>query len=119
MLIREQEGQNPEEAAKAGNQEAAGGQEPRETGDVDVGSGAEAPTSTTQEAAEQNVPEETRSQTREWTSNAAERTKSYLSEKVPEQRRDQFIARVKKMIVEIQGHSDCKCHIATIHHNGR
>lgn len=33
---------------------------------------------------------------------------SYLNEKVPEERRDQFIGRVKKMLVEIQSHSDCK-----------
>lgn len=40
---------------------------------------------------------------------ARETTKNYLKEKVPEERRDQTIYRLKKMIVEIQGHPECKC----------
>lgn len=39
---------------------------------------------------------------------AAERTKKFLSEKMPRERREQTIWRIKKMIVEIQGHADCK-----------
>jgi hypothetical protein len=38
----------------------------------------------------------------------AERTRAFLGEKVPQERRDQTIWRLKKMFVEIQGHSDCK-----------
>jgi hypothetical protein len=38
----------------------------------------------------------------------AERTRAFLGEKVPQERRDQTIWRLKKMIVEVQGHSDCK-----------
>lgn len=37
-----------------------------------------------------------------------ERTNAYFKDKVPKERRDQVIYRLKKMIVEIQGHSDCK-----------
>jgi hypothetical protein len=37
----------------------------------------------------------------------AARTRAFLAEKVPRERRDQTIWRVKKMIVEIQGHADC------------
>ena len=36
-----------------------------------------------------------------------ERTNNYFKEKVPKERRDQVIFRLKKMIVEIQTHSDC------------
>lgn len=38
----------------------------------------------------------------------SDRTKAYLSEKVPKERREQTIWRLKKMIIEIQGHEDCK-----------
>jgi hypothetical protein len=38
----------------------------------------------------------------------ADKTKSYLSEKIPKERREQTIWRLKKMIIEIQGHADCK-----------
>ena len=31
-----------------------------------------------------------------------------MSEKVPKERREQAIWRLKKMIIEIQGHADCK-----------
>lgn len=39
---------------------------------------------------------------------AASKTKGYISEKVPQQRREQGIWRLKKMVMEIQGHADCK-----------
>jgi hypothetical protein len=38
----------------------------------------------------------------------SDRTKSYLSEKIPKERREQTVWRLKKMIIEIQGHADCK-----------
>lgn len=37
-----------------------------------------------------------------------ERTNNYFKEKVPKDRRDQVIFRLKKMIVEIQTHQDCR-----------
>lgn len=46
----------------------------------------------------------TKSKTKEY----ADKTKNYLSEKVPKERREQTIWRLKKMIIEIQGHADCK-----------
>lgn len=36
-----------------------------------------------------------------------ERTNNYFKEKVPKERRDQAVYRLKKMIVEIQTHQDC------------
>ena len=37
-----------------------------------------------------------------------ERSNNYFKEKLPKERRDQVIFRLKKMIVEIQTHQDCK-----------
>lgn len=37
-----------------------------------------------------------------------EKTQNYLKEKMPKERREQTIWRLKKMIVEIQGHQDCQ-----------
>lgn len=38
----------------------------------------------------------------------AQKTKHYMQEKMPKERRDQAIWRLKKMILEIQGHPDCE-----------
>lgn len=38
----------------------------------------------------------------------ANKTKEYLEEKVPKERREQAIWRLKKMVIEIQGHADCQ-----------
>ena len=50
-----------------------------------------------------NVPEDTKQKGRE----AFDKTKNYLGDKMPKERREQTIWRLKKMIVEIQGHQDC------------
>lgn len=57
-----------------------------------------------QSQASANVPESTKQTGRDM----AHKTKGYVNEKIPQERRDQTIYRLKKMIVEIQGHSDCK-----------
>lgn len=38
----------------------------------------------------------------------SDKTKNYVSEKIPKERREQTVWRLKKMIMEIQGHADCK-----------
>lgn len=38
-----------------------------------------------------------------------DRSTAYLKDKVPQERRDQAIWRLKKMVAEVQGHQDCKC----------
>ena len=53
--------------------------------------------------ASEKVPEETKDRAR----NYLESSKNYLSGKMPRERREQGIWRLKKMIVEIQGHPDC------------
>ena len=56
-----------------------------------------------------NVPDETKDRARD----GRDRTKNYLREKLPKERREQTIFRLKKMIVEIQSHSDCKPKVRT------
>lgn len=51
-----------------------------------------------------NIPDETKDKARA----GRDRARNYMSSKVPKERRDQTIFRLKKMIVEIQSHSDCK-----------
>ena len=54
--------------------------------------------------AKANVPEEHKQKF----TDLQNRTKDYVGEKIPQERRDQTIYRLKKMIVEIQSHSDCR-----------
>ena len=54
-----------------------------------------------------NVPEETQKQTKENLNAARQQARDYLNKKIPKERREQTIWRLKKMIVEIQGHDDC------------
>ncbi|KAJ5809876.1 uncharacterized protein N7503_002094 [Penicillium pulvis] len=44
----------------------------------------------------------------------ADKTKEYLSEKIPKERREQTIWRLKKMIIEVQGHADYQQAIETL-----
>lgn len=68
--------------------------------------------------AQSNVPDETQENIRKTGEAASQRSKNYLNEKIPQERRDQTVYRLKKMIVEIQGHSDCKCLIQVIVEKG-
>lgn len=56
-----------------------------------------------------NVPDETKDRARETKENAKVRTKDYLRTKMPQERREQTIWRLRKMVAEIQGHEDCTC----------
>lgn len=69
---------------------------------VNVQAGAQSGVATLRERVPENVPEDTKMKGSE----TKERTKNYLSNKMPEKRRDQTIWRLKKMVVEIQGHPD-------------
>ena len=57
--------------------------------------------------AEENVPEERKEDARNAKNAAVQNTRAYVDKKMPQERRDQSIWRLKKMVVEIQGHSDC------------
>ncbi|PGH14450.1 hypothetical protein AJ80_05895 [Polytolypa hystricis UAMH7299] len=60
--------------------------------------------------ASKNVPKETKERTGE----ISEKTRAFLAEKMPQERREQVIWRLKKMIVEIQGHPDYQRAIETL-----
>ncbi|KAL8657605.1 MAG: hypothetical protein Q9226_001748 [Calogaya cf. arnoldii] len=57
-----------------------------------------------------NVPDETKDKAK----NLRDRTTNYAKEKLPKERRDQSIFRMKKMIVEIQSHQDYQQAIETL-----
>ena len=78
---------------------------------VDAESGLRSGAQNLKDQASQNVPQETKEraqQAKESARNAHGRSKDYLTGKMPKERRDQTIYRLKKMIVEIQGHQDCE-----------
>ncbi|KAF2773116.1 hypothetical protein EJ03DRAFT_286851 [Teratosphaeria nubilosa] len=57
-----------------------------------------------------NTDEDQKQKAREY----RERTNNYFKEKVPKERREQIIYRLKKMVVEIQGHQDYRQAIDTL-----
>ncbi|XXH04489.1 hypothetical protein Hte_010905 [Hypoxylon texense] len=61
-----------------------------------------------------NIDPETRDSAKQTTEAYRERTKQYLSKKMPEERRDQTIWRLKKMVVECQQHPDYNQAISTL-----
>lgn len=96
---------------KSGAQDAAGNavdaaQQPN--GEIDGKAGAAAAAGQLKDQASANVPEETKETGKETGNKFVTSSKDYFGKKVPQDRRDQTILRLKKMIVEIQGHSDCE-----------
>ncbi|CAD6439741.1 1b4ce218-86a6-4313-b594-c740c4f9975a [Sclerotinia trifoliorum] len=77
---------------------------------IDAQTGAQVGADTLKQRASENVPEETKQRGRE----TRDRTKNYLQQKMPEERRGQLIYRLKKMVVEIQGHPDYMQSIDTL-----
>lgn len=71
---------------------------------VDAGKGLQQGADQLHQTARENIPDETQEKAR----NARERTTNYMKDKIPQERRDQGIYRLKKMVAEIQGHQDCK-----------
>ena len=70
---------------------------------VDAAGGAKQGLSNLRNTASDNVPDETKDRAREYRN----RGQDYFREKMPKERREQSIWRLKKMIVEVQGHPDC------------
>jgi len=85
---------------------AARDQQYRTNSNVDGQAGAQAGISTLRERASENIPEDTKQQVRETRDKTRDRTKNYVDQKMPRERREQLIYRLKKMVVEIQGHQD-------------
>lgn len=66
------------------------------------------------EHAQSKVPEDQKSTLSSRTQEYKNKTKNYLSDKFPQERRDQAVYRLKKIIIEIQGHRDYQQAIETL-----
>lgn len=105
---------NKDQAKNVANDAQASGENTSGTNSDMATSGAQTGASKLKNLATSNVPDERQDQAREKGRDAKDRTKNYLNEKMPKERREQTIYRLKKMIVEVQGHSDCKWNRVTI-----
>ena len=74
----------------------------------DARAGANAAVNSLQNKASNNIPDDTKDRVRGGANQTLTQTKGYLSNKMPVERRDQTIWRLKKMVVEIQTHQDCE-----------
>ncbi|EKD19889.1 hypothetical protein MBM_01841 [Drepanopeziza brunnea f. sp. 'multigermtubi' MB_m1] len=97
---------NPADAAALAHQDQRQGT----SAGVDGRAGAENAAATLKQRASENVPEDTKNKGRE----TRDRTKDYLSNKMPKERREQTIWRLKKLVVEVQGHPDYLSAIETL-----
>ncbi|RMD41949.1 hypothetical protein DV735_g3144, partial [Chaetothyriales sp. CBS 134920] len=64
--------------------------------------------------AQTNIPDESQEDVKQTKNQYLQSSKDYLNKKIPQERRDQAIYRFKRMIVEIQGHSDYQQAIETL-----
>jgi len=76
--------------------------------------GAAAAQQSAQQKLSENVPEETKEKVRTRNAEYRARAKDYFNRKMPDQRRDQIIFRLKKMILECQQHPDYQQAIETL-----
>lgn len=67
-----------------------------------------------QDQARTNIPDETQEKARNAKSAFVQSSRNYLDKKMPQERRDQTIWRLKKMVAEIQGHGDYQQAIETL-----
>ncbi|RPB15986.1 hypothetical protein P167DRAFT_482247 [Morchella conica CCBAS932] len=77
---------------------------------VDAATGLRVGAAELRDRVSENTPEEHKQRAREY----RDRTREYMSDKMPKERRDQVIFRLKKMVVEIQSHQDYQQAIDTL-----
>jgi hypothetical protein len=94
---------DPADAAALANQD----QQQGTNSGLDAQSGVQTGAATLRQRASENIPDDKKDKARQ----TRERTKNYLGSKMPQERREQTIWRLKKLVVEIQGHPDCKSNI--------
>ncbi|TKX22126.1 hypothetical protein C1H76_5759 [Elsinoe australis] len=82
----------------------------RPDGRVSGTAGAQEGADNLQRTIDDNVSEDTKNRAREY----RERTQNYMKDKIPQERRDQTIWRLKKMVAEVQGHQDYQQAIETL-----
>lgn len=115
LTIILQSKQDLNQAADAAATSATGGRrEDAAVSEIDARAGASAAKDTLQGNVNQNVAPEDRERAQQTADQAKaatneynRRTKEFLASKMPKERREQVVWRLKKMIVEIQGHADC------------
>lgn len=83
---------------------AAAADQQQGTASTDPRSGAKAGAQNLKETASSNIDDDKKDKAREY----RERTQNYFKGKMPKERREQLVWRLKKMVVEIQGHQDCR-----------
>ncbi|KAL2164305.1 hypothetical protein VTH06DRAFT_3521 [Thermothelomyces fergusii] len=81
---------------------------------VNAAGGAEAAKDTLKRTVDENVDEETKEKARARRDEYRERARNYFSRKMPRERREQTIWRLKKMILECQQHPDYQRAIQTL-----
>jgi hypothetical protein len=99
--------------ADVARQSAQGQYHSTDTG-VDAVSGVQSGVSALKDRASNNIDDDTKERIKDTKNTTQERTKNYLKQKMPEERRDQTIWRLKKMVVEIQGHPDYMSAVNTL-----
>ncbi|KAK7937642.1 uncharacterized protein PG986_014510 [Apiospora aurea] len=111
---------NPKEDAKDAASAGVNAAQPSTSG-VNDQAGQQAAHGTARERLHENTSEEDRQQAneikekgKETAAQYRERTKQYLSKKMPEERREQTIWRLKKMVLECQQHPDYQTAITTL-----
>ncbi|KAJ4505120.1 hypothetical protein HRR83_005901 [Exophiala dermatitidis] len=77
-------------------------------------SGLQTTAANIKDQAKEQFPDEHKENARKTKDAAKQHTKNYLNNKIPQERRDQTIWRLKKMVAEIQGHSDYQEAIETL-----
>lgn len=81
---------------------------------VDATGGAKQGIDTLRNRADQNVDPKTKDHARDVKETSKLKTKNFLNSHMPQERREQTIWRLKKMVVEIQGHQDYNQAITTL-----
>jgi hypothetical protein len=93
---------DPRDAAQRAAQDQQHG-----TSQTDPRAGAEAAASNLKDKVSANTDEKDKQRAKD----LRDRSENYLKGKMPKERREQLIWRLKKMVVEIQGHQDCRWRI--------
>ncbi|KAL9115589.1 MAG: hypothetical protein Q9187_007257, partial [Circinaria calcarea] len=81
---------------------------------VDARGGVQSGMDSLRDRASANIPDEQKDRMRNTAETTKHKTKGYLQEKLPQERREQAIYRLKKMVSEIQGHRDYQQAIETL-----
>jgi len=100
---------DPQAVAEQGRQDAQAGSQ-----SVDPQAGAQNAKNAVANKLDEKVDDDTKEDAKETAREYRERTKNYFKGKFPKDRREQTVYRLKKMIVEIQGHSDYQQAIDTL-----